>query len=204
VRCATTGFRPGCGAAILCPELCAAQCPTGAVTFLDPPSGILDARRPPLPEDAGVFEGIRSLRVSAPGGAERMPCWTLCESGGPAVNAIASIVPQGDGTVIVNLENPLTAGRVTRLTYTNVQNQTSTGVWTSHPANADESEFADAADVSALRMALSGGGSVPTTLYNRDIDHSGRFTAADVLAAADLLNAGWNGTPKPTATGTCP
>ncbi len=207
--CAGTGFVPGCGAAAMCGDLCIPQCPVGTVTFVDPPSSTLDARRPHLPQNAAALQGISSVRVSVPAGAELADCWTLCESTGTPGNSIASVVPNGDGTVAVNLAQPLKAGAVTRISYTDDLGTTATGAFVSHPSNANGDATASAADVSALLAELQGTPTLPPGIYRRDIDHSGKFSGADLLEAVDLLNGAgaftpWMGTPLPTASGACP
>jgi hypothetical protein len=208
-NCAGNGFFPGCGAAALCADSCAQQCPAGTITWDDPDDGTLDARRPHLPANAGVLQGIQSIRATVPDGAEAVECWTLCESTpGGAVNSISSIASNGDGTVTINLTKPLTAGQVTRITYTDDLGTSTTGTWTSHPANANADGMADAADITALTTALGGAASVPDGLFYRDMDRSGRFTPADLLELVDLLNGAaaylpWLGTPRPVPTA-CP
>ncbi len=207
-NCAGNGFIPGCGAAALCGAVCGPRCPVGTVTWLDPPDGILDARRPSTPQNAQAIQGIQSLLVGAPPGAQRADCWTFCESeaGG---NAIASVVNNGDGTVTINLAKPLTAGAVTRITYTDDVGGRSTGAWTFHPGNTNGDSVANELDVAALAAELRGGGGLPPGLFRRDINRSGRLTPADLLENVDLLLgtgafSPWMSTPKPLASGTCP
>jgi hypothetical protein len=210
VYCATTGFQVDCGAAILCPALCAPQCPVGPITWEDPPDGAVDARSPHHPNIAAQLRGIKKLVVSAPAGAERADCWTLCETAdGGSPNSITAVTANGDGTFTIDLARPITAGAVTRVSYTDDNGGVQTGKFVSHPGNADGIGAANTVDIVALVNALGGAILLPWDGLGEDINHSALFTAADILEAIDLLNGAgayvtWDGTPLPTATGTCP
>jgi hypothetical protein len=210
VQCATTGFQIDCGAAILCPALCGPQCPVGTITWEDPPDGAVDARSPHDPNNAAQLRGIKTFVVSAPAGGERTDCWTLCETAdGGLPNSIATVTANGDGTLTIELAHPITAGAVTRLSYTDDNGGVQTGKFISHPGNASGLGAADGADIDALVLALRGTVLLPWDTLSEDIDHSALFTAADTLETVDLLNGAgayvvWSGTPLPTATGPCP
>ena len=98
---------------------------------------------------------------------------------------------------------------MTRISYVDVNGGVQTGRFSSHPGNVTADGTADSTDVETLRRALAGTTLLLWGLFAEDVDHSTLFTPADILEAIDLLNgagayAAWNGTPLPTATGTCP
>jgi hypothetical protein len=208
--CSTTGLNPGCGADVLCPSLCNAQCPAGPIAWLNPPDGVVDARAPHGPDDAAALRGIQRIKVGAPAGADALGCWHLCESAdGGSPNSVASVTSNGDGTVTIELARPMTGGAVTRISYVDANGGVHTGQFISHPGNVNADGTADSTDVETLRRALAGTTLLLWGLFAEDVDHSTLFSPADILEAIDLLNgagayASWNGTPLPTATGTCP
>ncbi len=180
------------------------ECAVGPVTFLDPPDGTVDARRPHPPHDAGVLEGIDSILVAAPPGADIMHCWTLCETEIiTTANLIKDITDSGDGTFTIQLDRPITPGAATTITYMSMDGVASTGIFIAHPANVNADPVADPADVNMLIDILSGAVPPPYGSYSADCDHSGSITPADLLCVLDLLNGAdayaleWNGTPLP-------
>jgi hypothetical protein len=205
--CAGAGYEgSGCGADALCPILCG-DCPAGAVAFVDPPPGILDAGRPFPPDDAAHLLGIDTVHVTAPAGSNLLGCWKLCETASSGVaNGIASITDDGGGQFTIKLGRPITAGAVTKITYADTR--TSAG-YIAHPANLNADGAANSADVTALVNALNGTAPLPAGLLSGDVDRSGAVTAADILDAVDLLNGEgayiiWNNTAKPAPNASCP
>jgi hypothetical protein len=205
--CATNGLNgSGCGAQALCPVLCNA-CPTGTVTFVDPPSGVVDARRPITPQSATPITGIDSLIVTAPVGADNPNCWSLCEtvlSASP--NGVVAVTDNGGGEFVVQLSRPLTPGTLTKVKYLG-NNTTATLI--AHPANVNGFGTVNSADVTAFVMALNGGDPLPWGTYSGDIDKSGMITPADLIEAIALMNGEgaypiWNGTALPIPNANCP
>jgi hypothetical protein len=215
-NCAGTGVgNSGCGAEALCGSLCVEPCPDGPVTFVDPPDGVIDARQPHRPASGGNRQGIDTITVEAPPGADNQDCWTVCETvveGSP--NEIATIADNGDGAFTLTLDRPLSAGGLTTITYTADGGAVYTGTYVSHPANIDGDAQADTDDLGTfinccLNQQCDPGPTPAETPYRCDIDHSGGITPADMLRAIDLLNGAdqfetWLDTPLPTSGGICP
>jgi hypothetical protein len=205
--CSGIGFEgAGCGAEIVCGALCGG-CPDGVVHFTNPPSGAVDARQPFDPITGAPLLGIDQVVAIGPPGADPS-CFSLCETGvlGSPNEIIA--VNEVAGVYTIEFDRPITPGKVTTVTYTNGVGNETTGEFISHPANANADGVADAQDVSDLVAALDGPGSLPFGDLSMDIDHSGAFTALDVLAAVNLLNGSdmldpWDGTALPVSN-TCP
>ncbi len=210
-NCATFGFQgSGCGAQALCSELCAAPaCPSGSVTFIDPVPGTVDARQAHSETDVSARRGLRTFVVSAPTGAEDpADCWSVsCETieeGGP--NQIESVVDNGGGAFTITLMRPISAGAVTRITYTDSDSLATSGRFLSHSANVNADAQANFADVSALVLILEGSALPVYGLISADVDFSGVLTGKDLLRLGDLLNGGfpfasWINTPLPNG---CP
>lgn len=183
----------------------------GAVTFLDPPSGVVDARRPHPATDANAHEGIDTLVVEGSIGLTNSACWSVCETpSGSSSNRVESIVENGDGTFTARLDRPIKPGAVTTVTYNSEGGASNTGTFTFHPSNANGDGEANAADVQVLIDVLNGARSAAWGHFSTDCDHSGSTTPADVLCVIDLLNGGdayapgYNGTDLPTNNGICP
>lgn len=190
-----------------CTEAPAAPCgcPAGRARWIDPPNGVVDARRPHPQNDATVQEGIDRLTVEAPTGADRTDCWKLCETGvsGDA-NGIARVVAAGGGTFTITLNRPITPGAATTIVYNN--DPTTMGVFMSHPANVNGDGAAAPVDILDLIDALNSVRVLPWGIYSGDIDHSGLIAPADILEEIDLLNGAgaysvWNGTARPDPAG---
>ncbi len=187
------------------------SCQCGEVRWLDPPDGVVDARQPHSPHAAGQPQGIDEVVVVAPLSAENLDCWILCETsdtGGG--NAVVEVVDNGDGTLTLVLDRPITPGAVTTITYAAANGPPTTGTFVSHPSNVNGDDEANTLDVSAIVEVLNGTPGVPWGLYSADCNHSGAITPSDLLCVIDLLNGGdafnpgWNGSSKPTADGVCP
>jgi hypothetical protein len=207
--CAGHGFDGnGCGAAELCTNVCTPPCPSGAVNWVNPPSGAVDARIPYPPNNAAALLGIKTITVQAPTGSDRVECWDLCETdvvaGSP--NAVQSVVDEGRGQFTITLVRPITAGAVTTLTHTG---SGAMGSFISHPSNVDSNSAATPADILELIDHLNGVRVPPLNLWQCDIDRSNVCAPADILSEIDLLNGTngfrvWNGTSKPATAGLCP
>lgn len=206
-NCAGNGFEDsGCGALQVCGHLCRDACPVGAVAFLTPASGAVDARFPHSLTSANPKFGINTFTVSAPQDAEDS-CWTVCDTANSG-NSITSVT-EAAGTYTITLANPIPAGAVTTLTYTATDMTRTRGQFIFHPGNVNAVNTAGTQDVLDLIGALRGSFSLPYGLLSGDIDRSGVTTAIDVLAAIDILSGAgafqvWNNTPKPSLGQLCP
>jgi hypothetical protein len=206
--CATTGSNGNqCGAGELCEALCSPTCPAGAVNWLDPPTGVVDARRPHPSNDSAALEGIKVITVQAPAGSNKVECWQLCETavaGTP--NGVESVTDEGRGRFKITLKRPITAGAGTTLTYAGGG---AMATFTSHPSNVNADSAAAPVDILDLIDFLNGVRTLPFGLYSGDIDRSNLIAPADILEEIDLLNGAgqfrvWNGTAKPVTAGICP
>jgi len=183
---------------------CAPKCPIGPVTFADPPNGVVDARRPHPPSDPATRQGIETLRIEAPDGADHLECWSLCETAEDgSVSTITNVVDNGNGTFTVTLARPISTGAVTTITYTDDDATGQCGVFTSHPGNVNGDNAASPADILFLIDVLNGVRTSPWGIYSTDCDHSGVIGPQDILCIIDLLNGAgtfdvWLNMPRPT------
>lgn len=182
------------------------NCPAGAVTFTNPLTGTVDARQPNPVNSLTPRQGISTVTVTAPMGADD-GCWTMCEtasSGGP--NSIQSVTDNGAGTYTITLARPITPGAVTRVAYTADGGAQSIGTFIFHPSNVNGDSAASPVDILRIIDCLNGinpGVNCPWGLYSQDIDQSGVLGPADILRVIDLLNGAdvfdpWNGTTLPS------
>jgi hypothetical protein len=207
--CASIGFEgSGCGAAVMCINTCAGGCPPGPVEDVSPPNGVVDAGRPHNSITGMPLEGINEILLVAPTDASAS-CFDFCETAAiGAANNIASMVDMA-GLYELMLLRPMTPGAASTVSYSNVLGGTVSGVYTSHPGNANGDGFANASDVSALVNALAGTATLPWGSFSYDIDRSGRFTPLDLWEEINVLNGGgaqeiWDGSPLPGFSGICP
>lgn len=185
----------------------AAACPSGPVTFLDPPSGTVDARQPNPVNSLEPRQGIQTIVVQAPPGADPA-CFTFCESHhGEEPNSIQSVA-ENDGTYTITLARPITPGAVTRVSYNPGTGAPTIATYAAHPGNVNGDGFAAPLDVLALIDCLNGvnlPASCPWSGYSCDIDQSGICGPADIAREVELLNGTdvydpWNGIPLPSDT----
>jgi hypothetical protein len=193
-----------------CPDYGPAPaCPPGVITWLGPPDGVVDARRPHEPDDPDSLQGIDTLVFQGPDGSGSPCCLALCETADNGVpNQIYRVTPDGDA-FNVRLNRPITAGAVTTLTYRSYDGTETTASFTSHPANVNADSYAAPTDILALLDRLNNVRPVPWGLYSCDLDHSGVCDQVDILCLIDLLNGAaaltaWNETPLPQTSGICP
>ena len=173
---------------------CEVGCFPGSVTFLEPPNGVVDARRPfdPLTGDPPL--GVQEIRVQGPQGVELAPCWRVdCETAftGEVPNEIERVTEESPGTYIVRLTQPITVNAFTRIRYLGnpIGDNASAVRMTSHPANVDGDFAAFSGDIVALRDELNATGApLPWGANSSDVDRSGRTTPLDLLDAVDLMN----------------
>lgn len=209
--CAGLGFEgSGCGAALICADLCGTACPDGPVSFVDPPDRVVDAGTPHVSNDDTTLLTFDRLHVTAPVGAGSLDCWSLCETAIHGVpNGIADVIDNGSGSYTLMLTRPMTPGAVTTVTYTTTG---TTGTFTSHPGNVDADSTTGPGDILAVIDCLNGidlASNCPWGDYSGDVDRSGVTGAPDILMVVDLLNGAsalnsWNGTTLPDATGCAP
>ncbi|GAG16275.1 unnamed protein product, partial [marine sediment metagenome] len=149
---------------------CEASCPQGPVEWLEPPDGVVDARQPYPIDDPTDLQGIDTITVAAPEGADAS-CWELCETNeNPSLhppyppelqnNDILSAPDNGDGTYTIVLKRPITPGEVTTVTHTDDDAGATTGTFISHPANVNGDGFADPLDIPAMIDILNGEGRI--------------------------------------------
>lgn len=209
-NCATHGFgKSGNGAADLCPDLCGVQvCPEGPLTLVDPPDGIIDARQPHPPSNADLQQGIDTVVVQAPAGADDARCWKICHTAGTgATSEVTGVVANGNGEFTLHLSRPLPPGARHRVTYAASTGRVSVGVLVSHPGNVNGDAQADARDIETmidccLNKLCDPGATEAERTFRCDIDRSGEITPADLLREIDVLNGAdqfdnWLGTPFP-------
>lgn len=184
------------------------HCPDGEVVFIDPPNGVVDARRPHAPLYPQSPQGISTVVATGPEGATA-ECWSVCES--PANSSSVEIVEVSEsppGTYTIQLNRPITAGAVTMISYLDDDSQLSKGRFISHPGNVDGNAYTLPSDILSVVDHINGYRPAPWGKYSTDLDYSGAVLPADILTLIDLLNgtngfAAWNGTPLPSAEG-CP
>lgn len=184
--CADDGFEGnGCGAVTLC-----STCPSGAVAFVTPPSGVVDARQPFPPNLSATKQGLKSFIVSGPPGLDNPACWALCETAVEgAANSISGIVDNLNGTFTVNLARAISTNAVTTLTYTAGDATVSRGVFTFQPANVNGDSASSPGDIIFLIDILNGVQVAPHGLLSSDTDRSNAAGPPDILRVIDLLNA---------------
>lgn len=192
--------------------LCAADCPLGDVTWVDPPDGVVYAGYPLAPATQTPL-GPREFEVLAPPGASA-GCFSLCETnqiGDP--NAIQSVTTEiisgGFQTYRITLQRPITPGAVTTLTYVDNDLVEHQGTFIAHPANVDADAVASPLDIlEMVDCCLNGICSPAWGAYSCDVDQSGGIHPPDLIALIDLLNGAgpldsWNGTALPALGEPC-
>jgi hypothetical protein len=180
------------------------------VVFVDPPSGVVDARQPYPPTDSNARQGIDSITVQGAAGIDILGCWSLCETAADGfANDILSIDDNGNGTFTVHLLRSISTGAVTTVTYTAGGGTRYMGTFTSHPANVNGDNASSPVDILAIIDALNGVATPPWGLISLDVDHSGVAGPADILRVIDLLNGAdqfdpWLGRSLPACGVCCP
>lgn len=188
-----------------CNDACVGNCPNGTATFVNPPSGALDAGRPFPPNQPANLQGMQVFTVTAPAGAGST-CWTLCERNSSGVaNTIQSAVEGPAGTYTITLSRPITTNSTTTVTYTPSVGAPSVGVFIAHPGNVNADAVVAPTDIIALIDHLNGITLVPQRQC--DIDRSNVCLPVDINALIDLLN-GVTGYPvqlnSPRPPAVCP
>lgn len=189
--------------------LCTNFCPFGAMEWVDPPDGVVDARQPHVPADPGNLQGIGTIRVEGPPNASRC-CWSLCETEeGEEPNYIVDVQETNPGEYVLQLARPITPGAVTSISYTVLILQfQSTATFAAHPGNINDDGESAPSDILALIDVLNDVAPAAWGMYSCDVDHSGECNPADILRVIDLLNGAatfsvWNGTARPAESEQC-
>ncbi len=191
-------------------EFVPASCPDGAVAFVNPPDGVVDARQPHPLNNASPRQGIQAIEVQAPSDLpDPLACFDHCETddeGSP--NSIFTIVEnRGNSLYTINLMRTISVGAVTTISYGGPGGLT--GVFASQPGNVNGVNGVNPADVLALRACLDGNLAMcPHGVFSWDIDGNGVRNPQDLARELDLLNGAmafrsFNGDPQPSGTG-CP
>jgi hypothetical protein len=190
------------------------DCPAGEIIFTDPltpylptdpPNGVVDAGRPHDPNNAALLQGIKTITAYGP--RDALPsCFSLCETTNTG-NVIDSVVQNPIGTYTITLHNPITAGALTTITYTDTNLVQSVGRFTSHPGNVKGDATTSETDVQDLIDVLNGTTPLVWGKYSGDINRSydpilnptDYITPADILEVIDLINGcsaydPWDGT----------
>lgn len=187
------------------------NCPSGAVTFVNPASGTVDARQPHPVNSTTPRQGINSLTVTGPAGADAS-CWSVCETVADGAAIAISNVSANGGNYTITLSRPITAGAVTTVSYTPGSGTRTTGSFISHPGNVNGDSQSAPTDILRIIDCLNNvtpNITCPWGVYSQDIDRSGALNPADVLRVIDILNGAdafvvWNNTPLPPNAGVCP
>jgi hypothetical protein len=142
-------------------------------------------------------------------GAEE--CFTVCETRvdlekGP--NGASNVTALGQGRYEIVLDHPIVPNGVTTIEYEGGSGHVE---YKYHPANVNGIGVVNPTDITALlNCCIQGSCATAHGLYSCDIDHSGAFTAPDLIDLIDLINgAGPHltpafGTPLPQNNGACP
>ncbi len=195
---------------------CSGQCPSGAVSWIDPPLNTVDAGRPWLSSDANHTQvGIETIVVEVvsdggqPGTSATLPaCWSICEN--LALDSIPieilSITALPSEQYEITLSRPLTQGAATTIEYLGNSGVQDFSRITTHPANSDGdfsatpgSDIFTSNELSNMVTRLKflyPGEDDPFNIdspmqgepYSLDIDRSGMFIPLDLLDAVDLMN----------------
>jgi len=200
--------RPAGNLKITCAQT---DCPAGEFIFTDPPSGVLDAARPHVPDNSALPEGVKTFKATGP--RDALPsCFSFCESTHTG-NSIASIVENPLETYTITLMNPIAAGALTTVTYTDTHSLKSVGRFTSHPGNVGGDAMTTSTDVGNLVTILSAANVPFCGNYCADINRSNHITPADLLEEVDLMTnggpfdpppGGWDGSLNPSNNPACP
>lgn len=183
------------------------NCPPGSVTFTNPQNNTVDARQPNPVNSPTPAQGISTITVTAPSGADT-ECWKMCETASAGTpNAIQNVVGNGN-TYTITLARPITKGAVTRVSYNPEGAPAVVATFTSHPANVNGDSQSAPTDILRIIDCLNNvtpAVNCPWGTYSTDIDQSGAFNPADVLRVIDLLNGAdvfdpWNNTALPGGT----
>jgi hypothetical protein len=157
------GNRPSGQLSVRCEPI---DCLEGPIVWLDPPSGVVDARRPHRPDDAAALEGIEALSAALPPG-DAAECLVLCETRpGETPNAIAEVLAGTLGTRTVRLARPITAGAKTVIRFDSFYGYDVPVRLASHPGNVNADGFANEQDMADLVAAFCDPTKLPFGRYS--------------------------------------
>ena len=163
------------------------------VVWLDPPTGVVDARQPHSRDNSNEKRGISIISVAAGVNALDETRWSICETqtdGDPL--GIRKIEDRGNGSYRVVLSRKITAGGTTTLTFSS-DGRTSTGVFKSHPGNVNGDEIVSTADILSFIDCCANGICRPAWgIYSCDIVHATGFQgmSSEDLSALIAILAG--------------
>ncbi|MCH7995067.1 MAG: hypothetical protein IIB57_11585, partial [Planctomycetes bacterium] len=146
------------------------------VVWLDPPTGVVDARQPHSRTNPAEKRGIWLVTVAADVDALDETRWSICETqtdGDPL--RIRKIDDNGNGTYRLILSRKITAGGTTTLTFSS-DGRTSTGVFKSHPGNVNGDAIVSVADILSFIDCCTNRICTPAWgQYSCDINHASGF-----------------------------
>lgn len=194
-------------------DLCRPNCPEGAVSAVEPPVGVVDARQPHPVEMETLLQGISEVVALAPESADAR-CWRLCDApkaGTP--NEINDVMPDGSH-VRIEFSRPITPGAVTILNYEPDQTGPAQIFLTSLPGDVNGRDGVTLDDLTALYDCLNStdpkvaGQVCPWGVFSFDLDHSNEAGFTDLVRWIELATGAgtftaWLDVPAPIA-GDCP
>jgi len=182
------------------------------IELVDPPAGIIDARRPHAPTDAQRLLGIDRLWFRYADDSflqdslDAILCWHVCETRAnlalrppypldKAVNSINDIRVVESGLNRVRFVRPIAPGEWTTVSHIDVNGRvTSLGPFAALPGDVNADGVSGGVDILDLVEAVN---AMPCSLdtcpsvwgpFSLDVDRSGALTPADILEVIDLLN----------------
>lgn len=181
------------GASVPCALSPSAVCPAGAITWLNPAGGTVDARQPFDLVAPSLPMGVDVFVVTAPAGATEIDCWAFHETGSARTpHIITGFSPDGEvpNGYRILIDQPITSGEVTSMIYGSDGCVGSIGTFTAQPADSDANGTAAPSDVPGLiDCCLKRVRNPSFGEYSCDIDHSGGSVGVtDLTRLVDLLN----------------
>lgn len=160
-----------------------------------PPDGAIDARRPHHPNNTSTTYGWSSVLLTMSGSASGITSgnFSVSSSNGTAPT-VSNATPSGND-VTLTLSGRIPPDAWTEITYDPGQSSICLGYL---PADANESEVSNGADITDLVDHLNSVYSPPMAIWQCDIDRSAVCAPADIIDMVDLLNGAndydeWNG-----------
>jgi len=211
IRLARTGALPAFGDIVAEPAT-EPQCRPLSLEQLEPPVGVVDARRPHAPDSIDMLAGVDTFVFSHQtegeliDALENLSCWTICTSSFNSdvhppypiellLNRIEKVRDVGNGIAEATLIRPVTPGEITKVVHVDVNGRLNVlGPVLALPGDVNADGFVGSEDILDLIDALNLGVCEPPTCpavwgeFSTDIDRSGAFTATDILDLIDLFN----------------
>lgn len=152
----------------------------------DPPSGVIDARRPHATDSAVPAEGIHEIDVTFDNDVSMLTVsdFAITETGGDgAAPMLIAVTPQSTTVLRMTFDRPIDPGAWTRIAHISSGTRTCIGFL---PGDVNGSGMVEVvADVTALRNDLT---TAALALYAADTNRSGAATAEDLTELVNLLN----------------